>query len=425
MDTYILDSIHGNIRLNKNVLDIIDTIEFQRLRKIKQLGNAHYIFMSATHTRFEHSIGVSHLSGLLLKNIKSNQPELNIMDRDIVLIQVAGLCHDLGHGCFSHLFDSYFLKIKLQNTDKILYADHEYRSEILFKHIVNKYRLEYTSDEINFICELINKKKSEKFKSNKPKYMYEIVANCISGLDCDKIDYLIRDTKSIGIASSFSYDKMFQCARVINDSICYPDDEILNLYSLYHLRFIMHKKVYQHHIIKQLDYMILDILMNVDDELSISTNINNIEKFITYTDSILDVIKYTSSNTVVLDIINRIETRQLYKCIYTSINTSGTLDIKVQNFISFIAEAGIDNIIIDNSHINFSMSNKNPVNEIYFYNEKNLNEKFKIKKKDVSLILPNVFQEIVTRIILKTDKEMTYNDELTTSRQLCDKFLNA
>ena len=141
MYKYFLDNIHGNIKIGKNVLQIIHTKEFQRLKNIRQLGNAHYVFMGATHTRFEHSIGVSYLSGCLLTNIKNNQPELNITNRDIVLMQIAGLCHDLGHGCFSHLFDSYFLKNKLHDTPLSLYINHEYRSTIIVRYIINKYSI--------------------------------------------------------------------------------------------------------------------------------------------------------------------------------------------------------------------------------------------------------------------------------------------
>ena len=133
MYKYFLDSVHGNIKICSNILQIIHLPEFQRLKKIRQLGNAHYVFMGATHTRFEHSIGVSYLCGQLLTNIKDNQPTLNIDDRTILLVKVAGLFHDIGHGCFSHLFDSHFLKVKLTGTELEKYIDHEYRSVKIIK----------------------------------------------------------------------------------------------------------------------------------------------------------------------------------------------------------------------------------------------------------------------------------------------------
>jgi HD superfamily phosphohydrolase len=229
MNKLFFDPIHKYIELDAELLEIIDTTEFQRLRNIKQLGIAYYVFIGASHNRFEHSIGVSHLSGLLIKNIKDKQPELNITDRDIILIKIAGLCHDLGHACFSHFFDNLFLKSKLSiNNDNI---HHEIRSENIIKYIIKKYNLNYSVEEIEFICALINSKKKRKFK--KPNFMFEIVANNKSGLDCDKIDYLLRDTKSIGLNSSFEYNRLFNQARVIDDTICYPDKEVFNIYELF------------------------------------------------------------------------------------------------------------------------------------------------------------------------------------------------
>jgi deoxynucleoside triphosphate triphosphohydrolase SAMHD1 len=108
MSKIINDNIHGCIQMPPTCIKIIDTSEFQRLRDIKQLGTCSYVFPTATHTRFEHSLGVAHLAKNLLKYIKSNQPELDISDQDILNVMVAGLCHDLGHCILSHVFDNEF-----------------------------------------------------------------------------------------------------------------------------------------------------------------------------------------------------------------------------------------------------------------------------------------------------------------------------
>ena len=107
----IYDVIHGYVKISDLCLKIIDTPEFQRLRNLKQLGLTYLIFPSANHTRFEHSLGVSYLAGEMLKHLKNKQPELEITEREIELIKIAGLWHDLGHGPFSHFFDNFFLKL--------------------------------------------------------------------------------------------------------------------------------------------------------------------------------------------------------------------------------------------------------------------------------------------------------------------------
>ena len=408
MKKLIFDPVHNYIEVDRELLAIIDTPEFQRLRHIKQLGVAYYVFIGASHNRFEHSIGVSYLCGLLMKNLKERQPELYITDRDIILVKIAGLCHDLGHACFSHFFDDYFLKTKLAGTENENWIHHEYRSEVLLKHIITKYKLAYTEDEIEFICELINsKKRPKKLPKNRlyrPEYMYEIVSNNKSGLDCDKIDYLLRDTKNIGLSSSFEYNRLFSQARVIQDTICYPDKEVFNIYDLFHSRYKMHKQIYQHPVINQLDFMVLDILNQVDSEFGISENITNIEKFISYTDNLLDRIKYTTTNQIAKKILNQIDQRELYQFVGEIIFDGKNEEIKLQieNNKSLITKYNLEsNVIITKFNINFNLKNKNPVDEIYFYKISEPNNKYKIKKKMVSLILPSIFEETIYRIIIR------------------------
>ena len=107
----IFDPIHKYMEFEKELLEIIDTYEFQRLRFIKQLGLCYYVFPGASHNRFEHSLGVSHLSYKMIKSLQIRQPELKITDRQCILIKVAGLVHDIGHVCFSHFFDHKLLPL--------------------------------------------------------------------------------------------------------------------------------------------------------------------------------------------------------------------------------------------------------------------------------------------------------------------------
>lgn len=398
MHKYFLDSVHGNIKICHNLLQIIHLPEFQRLKKIKQLGNAHYVFMGATHTRFEHSIGVAHLCGKLLTNIKENQADLNIDDRDILLVKIAGLFHDIGHGCFSHLFDSHFLEVKLYNTPLKNYISHEYRSVKIIRHVMEKYKLPYTVKEIDFICNLINHEKIYE----KPDFMYEIVSNIKSGLDCDKIDYLIRDTRSVGIQSSINYDKMFMGARVIDNTICYPYEDALDIFQLFHLRYIMHKKVYQHKTIRIIDYMVADVLRDIDNRLYISNNINNIDEFCKCIDCIIDIDIYMHPDTIAQKIMSRISNRDLYKCIYYGTDNE-IIATDIYNLMLQDTEIG-ENIAIDNSIINYNMKHKNPMNEIYFYRVDNISNKVKLNEN--TIIYPSTFQETITMIIAKNNNEI-------------------
>jgi HD superfamily phosphohydrolase len=97
--------IHGQIELPLALFSLIDTPLFQRLRNLKQCGLVYYVFPGTSHNRFEHSIGVAHLAGLMITHLQKQQPELQITPREVLCVQVAGLLHDIGHGPFSHTFE--------------------------------------------------------------------------------------------------------------------------------------------------------------------------------------------------------------------------------------------------------------------------------------------------------------------------------
>lgn len=106
----VSDPIHGSINVSHLEASVIDSLPFQRLRKIKQLGNVHLVFPGAIHNRFSHSIGVMHLAGKMFDALFSSADERLLRDEKVIelriIVRLAGLLHDVGHGPFSHTFES-------------------------------------------------------------------------------------------------------------------------------------------------------------------------------------------------------------------------------------------------------------------------------------------------------------------------------
>lgn len=220
------DPIHGHIVMEGLCLRIIDTKEFQRLRELKQLGVCDFVFPGATHTRFSHSIGVAHFAEKVVLQLQRNQPELNITPEDLLCVKVAGLCHDLGHGPFSHVFDGVFMH-RVRPHDK---WRHEDWSVNIFQHLLkqNHIRLsDYGLSDIDqtFIEEIIRgTPQTERVgRSRKKFFLYDVVNNSRSGLDVDKLDYFQRDIRHTNVdASCTGFQRFVDFGRVLKAEPIFP-----------------------------------------------------------------------------------------------------------------------------------------------------------------------------------------------------------
>ncbi len=176
------DPLHNIISLNeaiaddKLIVDLLDAAEFQRLRRIKQLGLAMFTYQGAEHSRFTHSIGVMHLMTRALNLLAAQH---SISDEARVVGRAGALLHDLGHGSFSHVIE------------KVFHFHHEDWS----RRIV----LEETT-EVNQILRRFDSQLPEKLAAlylheYQPAFISQLVS---SQLDCDRMDYLLRDSLMTG-----------------------------------------------------------------------------------------------------------------------------------------------------------------------------------------------------------------------------------
>ena len=402
------DPIYCNIELNPITLQFIDTPQFQRLRNIKQLGFLSYIFPSAVHTRFEHSIGTGHLATQLIKKFQINQCNLHITNRDIGIINIAATCHDLAHSIGSHLFDDLFIPLMTNNYN----YSHEQMGLTMLDYLIDDNYIDIDKNDINLIKNIILGSKTNISKLDSRDFMYEIVANGKNSIDVDKIDYLSRDMHYLfGKYKTYNFNRLLKYNYIIDNTICYDSKVDTNIYDLFQQRYNMHKDIYNNKKSKAIDYMICDILYYANNELHIIDSINSPKNFMKLTDEIIYTIKYSNNRNLKQsqNIINRLEKRDLYNFIDEYIIPKQLEDkIKIINPINIISQNSelsnlitIDDIIIFDKKMNYNLNDKNPVDNVYFYNIKNKDYKYKKNKENISLLLPDVFEERIIRIYSK------------------------
>ena len=354
----IYDQVHGYIDISE-FQNIIDTPEFQRLRNIKQLGACNYVFPSATGTRFEHSIGVYYLTDRILKAILKNAPESGLfrhssIDKDkYCLIRLAALIHDMGHGPFSHLWDD--LCIKNGN-----HQDHEFRGIEIFKWMNSKYSLKYSHDDIEFLSELVNPDIMNHPHKHHDCWMYQIVANKESGLDTDKMDYLIRDSRVVGLdINKEDIYRVIDSATIVDNVICFPRKKFYSrtIFNLFETRFKLHNALYQHPTVRGIELQIMDALNMNDSVLDIlkSKNFQNvIEIFCSIDDSIIEKIQYMKKPGHKL--ITALKNRELYSLKGNYNVTDSEIEVP-------------KGWILDAVKMSYNSEGTNPMKKVLFYRE--------------------------------------------------------
>ncbi|XP_075957530.1 deoxynucleoside triphosphate triphosphohydrolase SAMHD1 isoform X2 [Anarhichas minor] len=439
------DPIHGHVEMHPLLIRIIDTPQFQRLRNLKQLGGAYFVFPGASHNRFEHSIGVGYLAGRLVQALNQRQPELLISRRDVLCVQIAGLCHDLGHGPFSHMFDGKFIpKARPGITWK-----HEKASLDMFDYLVADNGLEpvmeqhglVLPEDLDFIKEQIGgppvtvaargQKWPYKGRPEDKSFLYEIVANKRNGIDVDKWDYFARDCYHLGIQNNFDYRRFLKFARVCEvdgqKHICTRDKEVNNLYDMFHMRNCLHRRAYQHKVGNIIETMITEAFLKADKHIQIegsggkmftlSEAIDDMEAYTKLTDNVFEQILNSSSAALKdsREILRNIVCRRLYKCLGQT-QADKPLRVtqeKIQSWEAALAgsvpQSGAQGVvslqpedfIVNVIDMDYGMKEKNPINNVRFYCKDDPNKAIQIRKNQVSKLLPEQFAEQLIRVYCK------------------------
>ena len=236
------DPVHRYVRVKDQVIwDLIATPEFQRLRRIKQLGTTYLTFHGAEHSRFNHSLGVYEIVRRMINKMES-QEGWNKEERLVCLC--AALLHDLGHGPFSHSFEKVFSLDHEEFTKKIILEDTN----------VNAVLSRIASDFPLKVAQVIDKSYADKL----------VVSVISSQIDADRMDYLLRDAYYTGVSyGQFDMERILRVMRPTEDQIVIKSTGMHAVEDYIMSRYQMYWQVYFHPVTRSAEVILTKIFHRV------------------------------------------------------------------------------------------------------------------------------------------------------------------
>ena len=244
------DPVHSYIHIHYEVIwNCLDSKEFQRLRRIRQLGGDFQVYPTAEHSRFSHSLGVYEIVRRMVTEVKTLCIELTEYEK--VCVMLAGLLHDVGHGPFSHAFE----------------------------HVTNHSHEEYTAKiilgntELNSILRAVSKKLPEDIVSIiQHTHENDILNQIVSGqLDADRMDYLLRDSYFTATSyGQFDLERILRTMRVRKTSegrkvIVVKHTGIHSVEDYIMARYQMYWQVYYHPVARSYEAVFIQLFNRLKD----------------------------------------------------------------------------------------------------------------------------------------------------------------
>lgn len=311
----IRDPIHGFIHREIDEQLIIDCPTFQRLRRLKQLAMAYLVYPGATHTRFDHSLGVFHQAGRIAAKVGGISPS------DQRLIKIAALLHDIGHGPFSHVSEPI---LQEHATGGVQLAEKQQVHELISIKII---------EDDGFLKALItDRDRANIVKLLTGTYSFTVLKEIVSGpLDADKQDYLLRDSYFCGVSyGRYDLERLLNIIDVHDDGkdkfLAIRKDGVQVLEQLLLARYYMTKQVYRHKIRLITDEMIgraislgikHDNISWLKDVYSFDGTPEFITEYLTWNDERLaSKLLAESPDSYAQMLFSRLTERRLLKCIF-------------------------------------------------------------------------------------------------------------
>ncbi len=330
------DPLYSEIFLYPLEILAIDSPIVQRLRMLSQLAGAQVSYPSATHTRFSHSLGVMHVSGLYASHLfGENTPQFR-------LCRLAGLLHDAGHGPFSHQFDDVVYSslgyeeghdqfrehLLLEKLPKYMKEKYAHSPKMFQKHVMEDLEMVLGKVPKKPFEEIVNKV-NEIFTGEK---FGDPLFNIVQGpLGADRMDFVLRDAYFSGVKhyGTVPLDRIIRNSSILKTPdgksvLSYNVKVVDDIYTVLFGRFMMYKNVYFHKTSRAADMMIQELLRKSMSFLDFKKSLSNLDEFLQLTDDYViertEMLFYQSEKPSkelkeAHEIIQRLKSRNLWKLV--------------------------------------------------------------------------------------------------------------
>lgn len=401
------DPVFGYIHVEHQIIwDLVNTKEFQRLRKIHQLGGVAYVFHTANHTRFDHSLGTYHIASRLVKEIEGLKELLG--EKGVILFLVTSLLHDIGHGSFSHAFEEVFGVNHEKYTIKIVLGDSE----------VNQVLTKYDPELPQAVASIMAKEER-----------YVLIESLISSqLDSDRLDYLVRDTYFTGATyGMIDTDRIIRIMRIVDNQVVYKASGIHAIEDYLMSRFHMYWQVYFHPVGRSFEIMLNKLYLRIKELyeqgfafqgqtlklIEFMKDPTNVKTYLRLNDyqimSMVDDLAENNIDDTLYRLANKIASRKLFK--YIMINNNEYIYEEMKKVVE--------------------SKGYNPEYYLHIDNVKQIvyNNKYSIEKADSIRILTDEgkivpiheYSEIVKSLVYaaaKSEIRLFYDEELTSPSEV-------
>lgn len=380
------DPVHNYITVNHPVIyDLINSKEFQRLRRVKQVSTTVFTFHGAEHSRFSHCLGVYEIARRVTEIFDAKFPEIWDSNENL-LTMVAALLHDVGHGAYSHTFE------KLFDTDH----------EAITQEIITS-----PDTEVNAILRGVSPDFPENVASviNHTYHNKQVVQLISSQIDCDRMDYLLRDSYYSGARyGQFDLTRILRVIRPTADGIVFEYNGMHAVEDYIVSRFQMYMQVYFHPASRAMEVLLQNLLKrakylyHIDSHFFKKTSPNLIP-FLTNQASLADYLSLddgvmntyfqawmAAEDDIIADLASRFVNRKVFKSV--TFEEESRKDLS--HLVELVKSVGFDPDYYTGIHVNFDLPY-----DIYRPEKKEPRTEINMIQKDGSVVELSTISPIV------------------------------